>query len=588
MARNRVIVLSSTLLFIMACIINTSASTPGGIVGTKPAVGGHATATSGSADFFAQATSPQSVKLVWKAVDGATGYNLEFGWNGKDFYPLAVLSPSLTQYEDFTALPGSTESYRLQAVTSSGPGEWLRADATTSAASPKPIAVKPTYDILKAVTATIGAAGGSLSLTDSSGVKYKLDIPAGALSQDTAIQLVPITGLEAWPLDGQRLAAVRIDPAGVQLAEVGNLTITLKSPGKADLTTVGFGFQLTGDDFHLERVSSTPHGTASRIARGGGLAAPAPQLGSGITIPIIELMVHGVGQGSTSAIADLARNNAPADAGAAVEQQQAAADADLAGLPLIHNDTGNKDAARRLEGELAKIEDQIREASDGDALGAAMKEFEKWQKDTAALTPSEYSQLTDFFWEMMTGKLKDLLDKATEECKKSTGVPPAGVGQLQQILESTLNPPSSGSDWSILQNKMTSAYGTDVLTKAWSDLKNGVCGPYKEIGNAGYTGKICSLARPFTLNNSFGGSIVVTFIPVVVSRGIVHVTQHITANRAFTDTFGTYDVEFQPNGEAFLHYLYSGILYVPGEPGIPFSTHKDQVDIKRTDDPSCK
>ena len=126
-----------------------------------------------------------------------------------------------------------------------------------------------------------------------------------------------------------------------------------------------------------------------------------------------------------------------------------------------------------------------------------------------------------------------------------------------------------------------------MLTKAWADLKNGVCGPYKNIGHAGYTGKICSLARPFTLNNNFGGAIVYTFIPQSPTHGILHVVQKVDAMNGLIDAFGTYETEFLSNGEAFLHYKYSGAIYIPGEGAVPFSSHKDQVDIQRTDDPSC-
>ena len=434
MSRNRVFLFSSTLLLILACsFITTSAGTSGGtLVSQKTAAGAQATATSGSEDFYAKATSPQSIMLAWKAMAGATGYILEFGWNGKDFYPLVNLPPSQTQYEDFTALPGSTESYRLRAVTSSGSGDWLRADATTPAASANPVPVTPAFDIQKAATASIGPEGGTVALTDGGGVKYKLDIPAGALSQATEVQLVPLTGLDGWPLDGDRLATVRIDPAGVQLKVVGTLTITVHSPVRADLATVGFGFQPTGDDFHLERIAANPAGVAGLLSPGGRLAAPARQDANVLTLQVVKLAVLGAGQGSADAITNLGRNNAPADAEGAVGQQQAVMDSEgfeLSRLEPVH-DTGAKDAARRLEGELGKIEDQIRTASDGDALGAAMTQFDKWQAGTKPLTADEYRQMTELFWEMMTDKLKELLDKAAKDCQDKNGPPPQGAGSI--------------------------------------------------------------------------------------------------------------------------------------------------------------
>jgi hypothetical protein len=106
MRNNKVIVPSLVLLFMMACSLfststskptNTSTDNQGGNSEGSGGGGVNTTPTAGSADFSAQATSPQSIMLTWKAVDGATSYNLEYGWNGKDFHPLVDLPPSQTQ-----------------------------------------------------------------------------------------------------------------------------------------------------------------------------------------------------------------------------------------------------------------------------------------------------------------------------------------------------------------------------------------------------------------------------------------------------------------------------------------------------------
>jgi len=93
MQKNRTIALSLMLLLMVSCILFTpSTNKTTGTPESKAGGNADVTPTAGSVDFSAQATSPQSVLLTWKAVDGATGYNLEFGWNGKDFHPLMELS----------------------------------------------------------------------------------------------------------------------------------------------------------------------------------------------------------------------------------------------------------------------------------------------------------------------------------------------------------------------------------------------------------------------------------------------------------------------------------------------------------------
>jgi hypothetical protein len=565
MAKNKIIGLALLLPLMVACIFGTAS----GIPGLTP----KSTATAGSSDFSARATSPQSILLTWKAVDGATGYNLEYGWNGKDFHPLVQLSASQAQYEDFTAIPGVTQSYRLQSITAAGAGEWLRADATTPAASPHPLTVTPTYDDAHTVSATIGKAGGSISLTDSGGVRYKLDIPAGALSADTQVQLVPLSGMDGWPLDGERLAAVGIEPGGLKLAEVATLSITLRSAGKPNLATVGFAFQSMGTEFHLQPLPSNQAGKTSLQTHGGQPVTVALQTGRVITLPVIELRGNGIGQGSTGAITDLARNDPPTDASAAVEQQQAAADASdnnlvapLVGAPPPSNDP-NRDAAVRLEKDMVKIWEEIDKANDGDALEAAMQQFREWDRDTHGLTPDQYASLTSTFWDDLTSKFMKLLDKAAEDCKNSSGTPPpVGVVPLQGMLDKTLNPPSSDSQWSVFKSKMTSSFGEDVLGKAWFNLKQGVCGSFNVIKPIGAEGTICSLARPFTTTEKAPGGIVtnVEYFPLSMTKGLVHVHMTIAAMGASFTGVGPYEVVFYSPTEANIQIEWTGVYSQPG------------------------
>jgi hypothetical protein len=547
----------------VACIFGTAGGIPG--------IGPKSTATAGSGDFSAQATSPQSVLLTWKAVDGATAYNLEYGWNGKDFHPLVELPPSQTQYEDFSALPNVTLSYRLQPVTAAGAGDWLRADATVPAASPHPLTVSPTYDDAHTVSTTVGMAGGSISLTDAGGVKYKLDIPAGALANDTQIDLVPLTGMDGWPLDGERLATIRIEPGGLRLAEAATLSITLRSIGKPDLATVGFAFQAMGTEFHLQPLPSSQAGKTSLRTSGGQPVTVALQIAHVITLPVIVLGANGVGQGSTGAITDLAKNDPPTDASAAADQQQAAAEAyqdDLAplvGAPPPSNDL-NRDAAVRSEKDMVKIWEQIDEANDGEALDTAMQQFQKWDQDTHGLTPDQYQSLTSTFWDDMTSKFMKLLEKAAEDCKNSSGTPPpSGIVPFQTMVDHALNPPTNDSQWSVFKSKMTSAFGESVLGQAWFNLKQGVCGSYKVVKPFGAEGLICSLARPFNITEKTPVSDTkIEFFPLTMTKGLVHVHMTLAGAQATFTGVGPYEVVFYSPKEANIQVEWYGVYQQPG------------------------
>ncbi len=526
-------------------------------------------------------------------MDGATGYNLEYGWNGKDFHPLVNLPASLTQYEDFTALPNVTRNYRLQPVTAAGTGDWLRADAMTPVAAPHPITVIPTYDNARTVNATIGKAGGSISLTDAGGVKYKLDIPQAALTKDTQIQLIPLIGMDGWPLDGERLAAVMIEPRDLQLAEVATLSITLRSAGKPALATVGFAFQPSGAEFHLQPLPSNQPGKSSMSAPGGQPAKVALQTAHVITLPVIELTVLGVGQGSTSAITDLAKNDAPTDPGAAADQQQAAANASQDDLmPLVNNNpppnTGNP-AAVREEKEVVQIWEQIQQATTGDQLDAAMQQFQKWQDASRGLADDAKKSLVETTLEDTASQFKKMLDKAAQDCKKSSvNSPPYGIGPLQGMLQNTMSPPSSGSVWDQLQNKMTSEYGDNVLNEAWSNLKQGVCGNFIVYKPAGSSGTICSLSRHFTIEESAPlVNITIDFYPISMTMGAVYVHEEFKAARGVFDGTGNYDLEFYTPKEANIQVSWAGHYVQPGM-NIPNAVQKPlHYDLKNVIATDC-
>ena len=73
---------------------------------------------------------------------------------------------------------------------------------------------------------SIGSTGGSLSTTDASGVNYSLEIPPGALLAESVISLTPVAGATRLPLSGGLVAALHLEPSGLELMQPAVLTIT--------------------------------------------------------------------------------------------------------------------------------------------------------------------------------------------------------------------------------------------------------------------------------------------------------------------------------------------------------------------------
>lgn len=113
-----------------------------------------------------------------------------------------------------------------------------------------PTTVTPVTEPGNAVSALITSdGGGMLTATDAAGVKYTLNIPAGALISDETITMTPVSSIGGSPL-GSLIGAVEITPHGLQLQKTATLTIVPTSP--IQLTSqAGFDAYEGGEDFGL-------------------------------------------------------------------------------------------------------------------------------------------------------------------------------------------------------------------------------------------------------------------------------------------------------------------------------------------------
>lgn len=81
-----------------------------------------------------------------------------------------------------------------------------------------------TLDALRAVSAAVDPAGGTLSVTGADGTKFTLTVPAGALLEPRIITMTPLASLSGIP-EGTLVAGVDIQPGGLELTKWATLDI---------------------------------------------------------------------------------------------------------------------------------------------------------------------------------------------------------------------------------------------------------------------------------------------------------------------------------------------------------------------------
>ena len=99
-----------------------------------------------------------------------------------------------------------------------------------------------------AVTAIIGAEGGSLSTVDANGNEFTLVIPQGALLYEEEISMTPLASAEGEVIGDTFLAGVRLEPNGLHFFELVSLKITGPTIEEG---AVAFTAQEDGQAFHL-------------------------------------------------------------------------------------------------------------------------------------------------------------------------------------------------------------------------------------------------------------------------------------------------------------------------------------------------
>ncbi len=140
------------------------------------------------------------------------------------------MSSSASTTSESTAVPVSSAVTGSSAATDDPRvPEGFRDDLFTAEAVPLDLA--PVPDPATSVTATIGSAGGQLSVTGPDGTMYVLTIPEEDVPEGTLITMVPYSDVGGFPgRVPEHRVGVALYPEGMELAKPATLTITPPVP----------------------------------------------------------------------------------------------------------------------------------------------------------------------------------------------------------------------------------------------------------------------------------------------------------------------------------------------------------------------
>ncbi len=438
--------------------------------------------------FTAAATSPISVQLTWSRVEGAQKYLIERNDAQTDYFPLGEISGETTTFEDFLVPSNTQVSYRIKTVTASGTSGGKTVSLTTPQEFPNPLTVTATFDTQNAQSQAIGADGGSVSITDSRGVSYTLDIPAGSLENEVTFTLTPIQDIQGLPLSGGMTSGVRIEPEGMRLDPPATLSIVSTQPEPSDgLVGIGFAFDGAGSEFHFE-----PGYTDERTSGAPKLASLLPSVNAakGKMWIVHETRSQGTGRGTSKEIRNQTKNHPPSKPADNLNQKIAAGDADLL-APLI-----DKIGTRGREVEL-----QVAAIDDWSSLNSAIWTFGAWwesaeQKRQQSGNADDWKKREDAIWEELTTNAKLMLEKAAADCEKSPNL--ADAKRLVNNLTKGDSP-----FYRKFAEKFGQQYGVGTLEAIKARLDKCTAGYRVQQTGPNYwvswSGVICSLEQPFTL-----------------------------------------------------------------------------------------
>ena len=231
--------------------------------------------------------------------------------------------------------------------------------------------VAPVRSDDRAVTAVVGAEGGTVEATAGDGTVLRLVVPEGALATPLQLRLVPLAGVGGLAVAGATvLGGVEIEPAGLLLEAVARLEVT--PPAGAAAPSLAASYDLGGADLHLVPVLHRP-AFAVLVTRLGGyvvLHADAPRTAAArVRLPARPLyrMEQAFAELQLGGPAHRAVARIPAADG---EFASAGGGAAAGGGPVRRRHPSRAAAARRLAPARPRGRDRGDAAADADAAPA--------------------------------------------------------------------------------------------------------------------------------------------------------------------------------------------------------------------------
>ena len=182
---------------------------------------------------------------------------------------------------------------------------------------------------------------------------------------------------------------------------------------------------------------------------------------------------HGTGQTSADKAANLVKDNAPTDSGAALEQKRAAEAVVDDELAPLESTKGWKPLPPARE-EARDIASAIYYAENCQDLNSQIVSFQKWRftRSYLELSDDQRREYTKQIWDELTDKLKKFWKTPLQIAKNPRGGRPAAADSscAKALLEKISNPPSdTASDFnSDLKNKL----GNKLSDKELQDIKD--------------------------------------------------------------------------------------------------------------------